>query len=146
MQKQVTQKGTMQQEIDEITEEIRKYNLKGSHEIKLLKHKILKEMDFEPSELKKYYKLLNEYRYIDEIDEIRYGSYIRWFNISKKLESIDLMRGGFIVSMKPSKENDDIIILCKNGGNFFNIKMNHSIIFQKNTSQEKLLIQILDTL
>jgi hypothetical protein len=136
----------MQQEIDEITEEIRKYNLKGSREIKLLKHKILKEMEFETEELKKYHKLLNEYRYIDEIDEIRYGSYIRWFNISKKLDSIDLMPGGFVVSLKPSKTKDDIIILCKNGIRFFNVKMNQSIIFQKNTNQEKLLIQILDTL
>jgi hypothetical protein len=136
----------MQKEIDEITEEIRKYNLKGSHEIKLLKHKILKEMDFETHELKKYHKLLNEYRYIDEIDELRYGSYIRWFNISKKLESIDLMRGGFIVSITPSKDKDDIILLCKNGFRFFNVRMNQSIIFQKNTDQEKLLIQILDSL
>lgn len=136
----------MQKEIDEITEEIRKYNLKGSQEIKLLKHKILKEMEFETHELKKYHKLLNEYRYIDEIDELRYGSYIRWFNISKKLESIDLMRGGFIVSITPSKDKDDIILLCKNGFRFFNVKMNQSIIFQKNTSQEKLLIQILDSL
>jgi hypothetical protein len=136
----------MQKEIDEITEEIRKYNLKGSHEIKLLKHKILKEMDFETHELKKYHKLLNEYRYIDEIDELRYGRYIRWFNISKKLESIDLMRGGFIVSITPSKDKDDIILLCKNGFRFFNVRMNQSIIFQKNTDQEKLLIQILDSL
>ena len=136
----------MQKEIDEITEEIRKYNLKGSQEIKVLKHKILKEMEFETHELKKYHKLLNEYRYIDEIDEIRYGSYIRWFNISKKLESIDLMRGGFIVSITPSKKNDDIILLCKNGFRFFNVRMNQSIIFQKNTAQEKLLIQILDSL
>jgi len=136
----------MQKEIDEITEEIRKYNLKGSQEIKLLKHKILKEMEFDPHELKKYHTLLNEYRYIDEIDELRYGSYIRWFNISKKLESIDLMRGGFIASITPSKDKDDIIILCKNGFRFFNVKMNQSIIFQKNTDQEKLLIQILDSL
>jgi hypothetical protein len=135
----------MQKEIDEITEEIRKYNLKGTEEIKQLKLKILKEMDYKGEELKRYLKLLNEYRYVDEIDELRYGSYIRWFNISK-VESIDLMRGGFIVSMKPNKEKDDIILLCKNGTRFFNIRMNQSILFQKNTDQEKLLIQILDTL
>ena len=137
----------MQTEIDEITEEIRKYNLKGSQEIKQLKHKILEEMQFNPKELKYYHKLLNEYRYVDEIDELRFGSYIRWFNISKKeLDDLELMRGGFIVSMKPSKTKNDIIILCKNGFRFFNVKMNESIIFQKNTNQEKLLIQILDTL
>jgi len=135
----------MQKEIDEITEEIRKYNLKSSQEIKELKHKILKDMSFNPKELKYYHTLLNEYRYVDEIDEIRFGSYIRWFNISK-IESLELMRGGFIVSLKPSKDKNDIIILCKNGFRFFNIQMNQSIIFQKNTNQEKLLIQILDSL
>ena len=38
-----------------------------------------------------------------------------------------------------------IIILCKNGLNrLFSLKMNETIIFQKNTKQEEVLITILD--
>ena len=132
----------MEEEMNKIKEEIEKYNLHNSSIIKSLKNDILQKM-FEGEEIKYYHKLLKEYRYIDEIDELRYGSYIRWFNIEKKDKSFDLLRGGFIVYIK--QVLDDIHILCKNGIKiFFTIKMSNCIIFQKNTKQEKLLIQILD--
>jgi hypothetical protein len=85
---------------------------------------------------------LTNYRYVDEIDELRYGSYIRWFNLSKP-KSLKLLNGGFIVDIK--NNNGNIIILCKNRLNkFFNLKMSESFIFQKNTTQEQVLIKILD--
>ena len=40
-------------------------------------------MLFERDELKYYHKLLTNYRYVDEIDELRYGSYIRWFKMDR---------------------------------------------------------------
>ena len=96
----------------------------------------------EKNELKLYHKLLTNYRYVDEIDELRYGSYIRWFNLSKP-KSLKLLNGGFIVDIK--NNNGNIIILCKNALNrLFNLNMDKSIIFQKNTKQEALLIKILD--
>lgn len=130
----------MNEELNKISDDIEKYNLKDSIQIKDIKQNILDKMSFEPNEIKQYQKLLKNYRYVDEIDELRYGSYIRYFNISKP--SLNLLRGGFIVDIKNVK--DDIQILCKNGFSFFNIKLGQSVIFQKNTSQEELLIQILD--
>ena len=131
-------------EMNKIKEEIEKYNLTDSSNIKTIKNDILQKMLFKGSELKQYHKLLKNYRYIDEIDELRYGSYIRWFNISKsQTQTLELLRGGFIVDIKQIK--DDIQILCKNGIKlFFTLKMSQCIIFQKNTKQEELLIQILD--
>ena len=130
--------------LDEIIEDIEKYKLTGlnTKKVKEIKTRILKRIVTNNEELKLYQKILTEYRYIDEVDEFRPGSYIRWFNL-KKVESFKLMRGGFIVDLKPT--DNDINILCKNGNNrFFYLKMNESIIFQKNTSQEQLLIRILD--
>lgn len=130
----------MDQELEEVMEEIKKYNIQDSKTIKQSKIDILKEILDNPAELKEYYKLLKEYRYVDELDELRYGSYIRWFNISKP-ETLTLLRGGFIADIT---NKNGINILCKNRNKFFTIKMDKSVIFQKNTSQEKLLIQILD--
>ena len=132
--------------LDEIIEDIEKYKLTGlnSKKVKEIKTKILKQLTDDNEELKLYQKLLTHYRYIDEVDEFRPGSYIRWFNL-KKVESFKLMRGGFIVDLKPT--DNDINILCKNGRNqLFYLKMNESIIFQKNSTQEQLLIRILDHL
>ena len=131
----------MEEELEEVMEEIKKYNIQDSKTIKQSKIDILKEILDDASEMKEYYKLLKEYRYVDELDELRYGSYIRWINISKDPISLTLLRGGFIADIT---NKNGINILCKNRNKFFTIKMDRSVIFQKNTSQEKLLIQILD--
>ena len=132
----------MDAEINKAFSEIEERQLLTTGELKSIKNDILQKMLFDKDELKHYHKLLTNYRYVDEIDELRYGSYIRWFNLNK-IKSLKLLNGGFIVDIKTN--NKDIIILCKNAQNkFFNIKMNESIIFQKNTKQEVLLIKILD--
>jgi hypothetical protein len=129
-------------EINRVIQDIDDRKLLTTGELKTRKNNILQKMVFERDELKYYHKLLTNYRYVDEIDELRYGSYIRWFNIAKP-KSLKLLNGGFIVDIK--NVNDNIIILCKNSLNkFFNLKMGESIIFQKNTKQEDLLIKILD--
>lgn len=131
----------MEQELEEVMDEIKKYNIQDSQTIKKAKIEMLKELLSNNSEIKEYYKLLKEYRYVDEIDELRYGSYIRWFNITNPEATLTLLRGGFIVDIT---NNNGVNILCKNRKRFFTIKMDKSVIFQKNTNQEKLLIQILD--
>jgi hypothetical protein len=132
----------METEIDKVFREIEEGKLASSGEIKTMKNNILQRMLFDKDELKMYHKLLTNYRYIDEIDELKYGSYIRWFNIKKKT-TLKLLNGGFIIDI--TNRDGDIIILCKNGLNkLFNLKMNQSVIFQKNTKQEELLIKILD--
>ena len=131
----------MEQELEEIMEEIKKYNIQDTATIKKTKLNMLKELLDDNNEIKEYYKLLKEYRYVDEIDELRFGSYIRCFNISDPHATLKLLRGGFIVDIT---HKNGINILCKNNNRFFTIKMDKSVIFQKNTGQEKLLIQILD--
>ena len=132
----------MEEEIEKMSKELEDSHLTSSSEIKELKNNILQKMLFDRKELIMYHKLLSKYRYVDEIDELKYGSYIRWFNL-KKIESLELLKGGFIVDIKKNKMNE-IVILCKNYGRFFSLKMNETIIFQKNTKQEELLIGILD--
>jgi hypothetical protein len=132
----------METEINKAFNEIEERKLLTTGELKSIKNYILQKMMFDKNELKLYHKLLTKYRYVDEIDELRYGSYIRWFNLNK-IKSLKLLNGGFIVDIK--NNNGNIIILCKNKLNkFFNLKMGESIIFQKNTSQEEVLIKILD--
>jgi hypothetical protein len=131
----------MEQELEEVMDEIKKYNIQDSETIKKAKIDMLKELLSNNSEIKEYYKLLKEYRYVDEIDELRYGSYIRWFNIKDPDATLTLLRGGFIADIT---NKNGINILCKNRNKFFTIKMERSVIFQKNTNQEKLLIEILD--
>lgn len=130
--------------IAEIVEELKRKNLLhlSSSKIKSLKNNILQKLYLTREELLNYHKVLKEYKYIDELDEINIGSYIRWFNL-KKMDNIKLTNGGIIVDIQPGI--DDITIICKNNINkFFSLSLNKCIIFQKLNYQEQLLIKIVD--
>ena len=134
----------MEDEMERILEEMDKYNLTDYATIQKQKNTILSQLLETEKERKAYRKLLVDYRYVDEIDEFRLGSYVRYFNIRKKY-SMELLRGGFIVDLQTREEK--VYLLCKNGNNkFFKILLQDSIVFQKNTKQEKLLLDILDHL
>jgi hypothetical protein len=53
-----------------------------------------------------------------------------------------LGRGGFLADIQVI--NQHIVLLFKNRNRFFKLKMDECFLFQKNTPQENLLIQILD--
>lgn len=110
--------------------------------IKELKNNILQKLYLTREDLLHYHKVLKDYRYVDEVDEIKIGGYIRWFNI-KNMDNIKLTNGGIIIDIDNGK--DDINIICKNNINrIFTLQLNKSIIFQKLSDQEKMLIKIID--
>jgi len=130
--------------LDEIIKELDEKNLLylTSSKIKELKNNILQKLLLSRDELLKYHKILKEYRYVDEVDEIKIGSYIRWFNL-KKIKEIKLTNGGIIIDIKNGKE--DILIVCKNNMNrIFTLQLSQCFIFQKMNDQEKILIKIID--
>lgn len=99
-----------------------------------------KELKLSNTQVEDFMIRLMDYMYIDNIKEIKYGSYIRWISL-KNPEKIKLANGGFICDIKKNKSEDDIIIFCKNGMNIvFQLKMSETFIFQKLTSQEKTIL------
>ena len=83
---------------------------------------------------------LKEYIYIDEIPEIKYGSFIRWIPLSNP-DNIKLTKGAIVCDLILSKSG--MSIKCKNYKNkFFVINMDKCLIFKKLTNQEKILISV----
>lgn len=130
----------MNETMDKMVEEIDRYRLTTSAVSRQRKEAVLKSLTLDPPEMRHYQKLLSEYRYIDEVDEFRVGSYLRFFKLNT--DTLDLCRGGFLVDFQLHQQQ--IVLLLKNRTKFFRLKMDESMFFQKNTPQEKLLIQILD--
>jgi len=86
---------------------------------------------------------LKEYRYIDNINDLNYGSFIRCINL-KKINNLTLNNGGFVCDIKI---NNGIEILCRNNyNNFFQFKFDENLIFQKLTEQEKVILNVLKDL
>jgi len=121
------------------------------------KNDILQQLNLPRADLITFQTKLKLYRYIDDLADIRYGSYIRWISL-KNPSVIKLTNGGIICDIKAHNAvgksaagannevagADDIIIKCKNKMNhIFQIKMSEVILFQKLTEQEQVILSAL---
>jgi hypothetical protein len=107
---------------------------------------ILKELQLNKNETMDLLKKLKEYKYVDEMSDLKYGTYLRWIPINNPT-NIHLTKGALFCEMKIT--DDGVFIVCKNMGysnKHFKIKMDECLIFQKLTGQEKVLLSALDYL
>jgi hypothetical protein len=111
--------------------------------IQQINNDMLQKLRLPREKLKKMNKTLKQYRFIDEIPDIKYGAYVRWINLNTS--DFKLTNGGIICDIKIVK--DDVMIVCRNTmGRFFQFKLNECLAFQKITDQEKVLLSALDYL
>ena len=105
---------------------------------------ILKELHLDKSTTLDYLKKLRGYRYIDEINDLKHGSFIRWIPITDP-NYLPLHHCGMICDVKIT--DNGILITCKNFMHrHYTFKMDECLIFQKLTSQENVIIHALNHL
>jgi len=115
-----------------------------TEKINKMKEEILDELELFEHVKMDYMKKLKEYKYVDEMNDVRIGNFIRWIPI-KEPENVYLSPGGIVCDLKIT--DSGLSILCKNfAGKHFQFKMEECIIFQKLTGQEKVLLSALDHL
>jgi sulfite reductase beta subunit-like hemoprotein len=107
---------------------------------------ILKELHLPKKETIDLYNKLKDYKYVDEMNDLKYGTYIRWIPIENP-NNIYLTKGAIFCEMKIT--DDGVFCICKNFGylsKHFQISMDKNLIFQKLTEQELVLLSALDHL
>jgi hypothetical protein len=107
---------------------------------------ILKELYLPKKEVINIYNKLKDYKYVDEMNDLKYGTYIRWIPIENP-NNIYLTKGAIFCEMKIT--DDGVFCTCKNFGyskRHFQISMDKNLIFQKLTEQEMILLSALDHL
>lgn len=110
--------------------------------IKEHKNNVLQRLQLERDVLKIFHKKLCEYRYCTDMSDLQYGFYIRWIPL-KNPENIYITNGGILCDMKVV--NDQVHIVCKNNRNrLIQFKFDETIIFQKLSPQEKVILSVLD--
>jgi hypothetical protein len=115
-----------------------------SEKLNGMKKEILTEIQLSPQEVAEYMQKLKEYKYIDEMNHIRHGSFIRWIPISDP-ENIHLTSGGIICDIKIA--DTGVHLICKNfARKHYQIKMDECLVFQKLSGQEQVLLAALDHL
>jgi hypothetical protein len=112
--------------------------------IKEMNLKILKELHLSRKDTLEILKKLNDYKYVDEMNDLKYGTYLRWIPIEG---DIYLAKGAIFCELKVT--DDGLKLVLKNYGfsnKYFTIKMDDNIVFQKLTSQELVILSALDHL
>ena len=110
--------------------------------IKEQKESIFAKLELPTTVINALMKKLEAYKFVDELPDMKYGSYIRWISL-KNPDDLKLTNGGIVCEIKV--EDDGIIIVCKNRFNrFFQLNMNENLIFQKMSDQELVLLSALD--
>jgi hypothetical protein len=116
--------------------------------IKEMNMKILMELSLPREKLITITKKLNGYRYVDEIDELKCGTYLKWILLTDPdPDNLELNKGAIFCEIKC--KDDGVFIICKNMGfssRHFQIKMDECLLFQKLTTQELVLLSALDHL
>jgi hypothetical protein len=114
-------------------------NTKKINDMKL---EILKELQLSNDDLKTLMQKLKEYVYIDEMNELSYGAFIRWIPI-KDPDNIHLTPGGILCEINAT--DSGILLTFKNFAHkHYRIKMDECLIFQKLTGQEQVLLSAMD--
>ena len=114
--------------------------------IKEMNLNILKELQLSKKETLDLFSKLKDYKYVDEMSDLKYGTFIRWIPIEDPT-NIYLAKGALFCEMKI--KDDGVFCVCKNYGfppRHFQISMDKNLIFQKLTDQEQVLLSALDHL
>ena len=108
--------------------------------------KILQELHLKREETLELLKKLVQYKYVDEMDDLKYGTYIRWIPLANP-NYIELKKGAIFCNIKITDEG--VYLVCKNHGpqsKHFQIKLDENLVFQRLTEQEMILLSALDHL
>jgi hypothetical protein len=106
--------------------------------------KILKELHLDRETTLNYLKKLKGYKYVDELNDLKYGSFIKWIPITDP-NYLPLHSCGIICEIKIV--DTGVLITSKNFMHrHYTFKMDECLIFQKLTTQEQIIINALDHL
>jgi hypothetical protein len=117
-----------------------------SDKIKEMNLNIIKELQLPRKDTLDIMNKLRDYKYVDEMNELKYGAYIRWIPIEDPT-NIHLTKGALFCEMKIT--DDGVFCVCKNFGynmRHFQLSMDKNLIFQRLTDQELVLLSALDHL
>ncbi len=116
-----------------------------TEKINEIKTTMLGELNYTEDTFNKIFKQLENYMYVDEIPELRCGTYIRWISL-KDMNNLNLKKGAIICDLTITETGTNI--KCKNINNnfIFDLKIDTCFIFRKLTYEEQILLSAMDHL
>jgi len=113
-------------------------------EIKAKKNDILQQLGINRNDLKTFNSKLKEYRYIENVKELKYGAAIRFINLNK-LDDIKLNNTLFLCDIKILDKGIALVLRTFNN-RFITIYLNENLVFQKISDEEKIILKAINYL
>ena len=112
---------------------------------------MLQRIGMNDEELESMLLKLGDYRYVEELQDIQHGAFIRYIPLTSKNNrnrndsEIILKNGGFICDIKIL--GSGVHLLCRNHfRKIFQLKLDEVLIFQKLSNQEEIILSVFDYL
>ena len=119
-----------------------------------MKYNMLQRLGMNDDELESMLLKLGDYRYVEELQDIQHGAFIRYIPLTSKNgrnrnqndnSDIILKNGGFICDIKIL--GSGVQLLCRNHfRKIFQLKLDEVLIFQKLSNQEEIILSVFDYL
>jgi hypothetical protein len=119
-----------------------------------MKYNMLQRLGMNDEELESMLLKLGDYRYVEELQDIQHGAFIRYIPLTSKNDrnrnqrdnsDIILKNGGFICDIKIL--GSGVHLLCRNHfRKIFQLKLDEVLIFQKLSNQEEIILSVFDYL
>jgi hypothetical protein len=116
-----------------------------------MKYNMLERLGINDDELESILHKLADYRYVEELQDIQHGAFIRYIPLTSKSKNGDnnsdiiLKNGGFICDIKIL--GSGVHLLCRNHfRKIFQLKLDEVLIFQKLSNQEEIILSVFDYL
>lgn len=130
--------------------------------INTIKYNVLTRIGLEDDELESTLLKLSDYRYVEELQDIHHGAFIRYIpliikkggnsnsnnnnnNNGDESNEIQIKPGGFICDIKIL--GSGVQLLCRNHfRRMFQLKLDEVLLFQKLTKEEEIILSVFDYL
>jgi hypothetical protein len=126
--------------------------------INTIKYNVLARIGLEDDELESMLLKLSDYRYVEELQDIHHGAFVRYIPLTNhsnksngngkgrnKDNEITLKPGGFICDIKIL--GSGVQLLCRNHfRKMFQLRLDEVLLFQKLTKQEEIILSVFDYL
>jgi hypothetical protein len=124
--------------------------------INTIKYNVLTRIGLEDDELESTLLKLSDYRYVEELQDIHHGAFIRYIPLIAKKggnnksnnnnnDEIQIKPGGFICDVKIL--GSGVQLLCRNHfRRMFQLKLDEVLLFQKLTKEEEIILSVFDYL
>ena len=121
--------------------------------INTIKYNVLTRIGLEDDELESILLKLSDYRYVEELQDIHCGAFVRYIPLTNNNSNKDKSRnkdneiilkpGGFICDIKIL--GTGVQLLCRKK-KMFQLRVDEVLLFQKLTKQEEVILSVFDYL